>query len=95
MEQTQTEKLFKGFWGKGGLSDEIDKRQYENIKGLKAVIDKKTYWHFLECLPPLRFDGENFYMCEFLTGDLTLKFTIIEGVYYCEVAELKRNDDEW
>ena len=94
MENKQ-EELFKGFWGDNGLNDEITKRQYQNIEGLKALIDEKTYWHFLECLPPLRFDGNVFFMSEFLTGNLTLKFWKIKEEYFCEVVQLNLNDDEW
>ena len=93
--ELKTEKLFKGFWGNGGLSNEIDKRGYSNIEGLKALIDKKTYWHFLECLPPLRFNGNVFYMSEFLTDNLTLKFWKEEGSYFCEVVQLNLRSGEW
>jgi len=94
MENKQ-EKLFKGFWGDNGLNDEITKRQYNNIEGLKALIDEKTYWHFLECLPPLRFDGNVFYMSEFLTGNLTLRFWKEDKCYFCEVVQLNLNSGEW
>ena len=95
MMEYKQEELFKGFWGDGGLNKEIEKRQYENIEGLKALIDKKTYWHFLECLPPLRFDGNVFYMCEFLSGDLTLKFWKEDKSYFCEVVQLNLKSGEW
>ncbi len=92
MEQ---ENLFNGFWGKNGLSNEIDKRGYSDIEGLKAVIDEQTYYHFLEALPPLRFDGNSFYLMEFLTGDLTLKFWKEQNKYFCQVVRLILNSDEW
>jgi len=94
MENKQ-EKLFKGFWGDNGLNNEITKRHYNNIEGLKALIDEKTYWHFLECLPPLRFDGNVFYMSEFLIGNLTLRFWKEEEAYFCEVVQLNLKSGEW
>lgn len=92
--ENQTEKLFDGFWGEHGLNKEIEKRGYQNIEGLKALIDEKTYWHFLECLPPLRFDGNVFYLMEFLSGDLTLKFWKEDEKYFCEVVKLVLSESE-
>ena len=87
--------ILKGFWGESGLSKEIDKRDYQNIEGLKVEITKKEYWHFLECLPPLDFNGENFYLMEFLTGDLTLYFTVVNKKYYCEVKQYKGSNRDY
>lgn len=94
--------MFKGFWGKGGLKEEYEKRQYGdkgNIEGLKAQIDSETYSHFLECLPPLRWEHNSFYLSEFLSGDLTLFFWSEEQqgktLYFCEVKKLLLNKGEW
>lgn len=78
------------------LSQEVDKRDYQNIEGLKAHISKKDYYYFLEVLPPMFWHRENFlsyfYLKEFLSGDLTYKFYKIQikkdkYVYACEVVD--------
>ena len=71
------------------LSDEIDKRNYQNIKGLKAKITEEKYMYFLEVLPPMGWKGNTFYMREFLSGDLTFKFTKVGNQFYCEVADFR------
>ena len=81
--------LKKGFWSEGGMCKEISKRNYENILGLHAEITEKEYWHFLECLPPLKYEGNGFYMSEFLTGNLTHFFYKKDGKFFCEVREFK------
>ena len=88
MQQVKTNGV-QGFTGRyEGFSN------YSNIEGLKALIDEKTYWHFLECLPPLRWNGDTFYLSEFLTGDLTLKFWIEDNKYFCQVAKLILTPEE-
>jgi len=86
--------IFKGMWGENALIPEIEKRGYKNIEGLKAEITYKEYMHFLECLPPLRFDGESFYLSEFLTGYLTYFFWKEENKYFCEIKQLILTDAE-
>ena len=77
---TATKKLFK----------QIDDQQYKNIKGLKAEITEEEYDYFLGVLPPLDFDGNAFFMCEYLTGDLTTRYWCEDKKYYCEVVERPR-----
>ncbi len=81
--------LIKGMWGENGLIKTYEGLNYDPSKiiGLKAEVTKKEYWHFLECLPPLDFDGQNFYLQEFITGNLTFYFTIEENKYFCEIKE--------
>lgn len=72
-----TKKLFKV----------INKRGYSNIEGLKTEITEEEYYYFLECLPPLDFNGSTFFMSEYLTGDITTKFYIKDNKYYAEVVK--------
>ena len=88
----KTQQVFKTYKER---SDEIDKREYENIEGLKAELTEDEYWYFLEVLPPLRFDGTNFYMLEFLTGDLTYYIFKEDGKYFVEVKEMIRTVEEF
>lgn len=84
--------------------NEIDKRDYQNILGLKARVSQAAYMRMLEILPPKNFNGNSFCMSEFLTGPLTTKFYKKGKSYYAEVVDYrleKRNganygyDDEW
>jgi len=71
------------------LNDEITKRGYSNIKGLKAKITEDDWYHFLEVLPPLKYKGNTFYLIEFLTDDLTHKFFKEGRQYYCSVIDFR------
>jgi hypothetical protein len=75
-----------------GMYNEIDKRGYRNIEGLKAEITEKQYDDNLNILPPLKWQGGTFYMSEFLTGDLTTKFSRDKktGKYYAEVVDFRK-----
>ena len=88
----KTIKMFKNYTE---LNKQIDKQGYSDIEGFKSPLTKKEYWYFLEVLPPLRFDGVNFYMSEFLTGDLTFYIFKENGKYFLEVKTLIRNLSEW
>jgi hypothetical protein len=84
--------------------DEIGKRDYQNILGLKAEVSYEDYMRMLEILPPKNFDGSSFCMSEFLTGPLTTKFYKKDGKHYAEVVDYRHEkrdganygyDDEW
>ena len=77
------------------LNKEINKREYNNIEGFKSPLTKKEYWYFLEVLPPLRFDGVNFYLMEFLTGNLTFYISREGKKYFIEVKQLNKTREEW
>jgi hypothetical protein len=59
--------------------------------GDKWEIDEETWWYFFEILPPYGYrgipGGEEFYMSEFYTGNITTKYSRIGDRYYCEWAE--------
>ena len=54
--------------------------------GNRWEIDEKTYWEFLEVLPPLAYRGGSFYLAEFTFDDITTKYTKEGTRYYCEFA---------
>jgi hypothetical protein len=72
--------------------DEIHKKNFENIEGLSAEITQEKYFDMLEVLPPLRMteDGKCFYMCEFITGDLTMKYWHDGDKYFCMVVDFRK-----
>ena len=84
------------------LNNEVEKRDYENIYGLKAEISEKEYNYFLNVLPPMKWEqGEkesHFYSSEFLTGNLTYKFTQKEingkTKYYAEVVDFRKEAED-
>jgi|TARA_Y100000294_G_C8562531_1_gene339595 hypothetical protein len=84
----ETEQVFCGL---RALWKEIDKRAYRNIEGLKAEITEDEYWEMLEILPPLKHNAASFFMCEFLTGDLTTQFWKEEGKYYAMVVDFRKS----
>ena len=69
------------------LLKEIKKRDYNNIKGLTAKVTKEGYDYALNVLPPLKMDGDTFYMSEFLSGELTMKYFKKGNVHYCKVVD--------
>jgi hypothetical protein len=93
MKSKNSKLLFKGF---KALQHEVEnKRDFGEkapIEGLKAEITRKQYIDFLEVLPPLSWDTESgtFYLMEFLTGDLTYKFSKVGKKYFCEVANYRK-----
>lgn len=46
-------------------------------------ITDHDWRYFLEILPPMHFDGANFAMCEFTTGNVTSAFFHIENRFFC------------
>ena len=78
---------------------EIHKRDYQNIKGLKAQITEKCFDYFLEVLPPMNWENENgensFYLSECLTENLYYKFYETNNIFYCEVCELNNIDEDF
>lgn len=75
--------------GLRGFNKEINKRDYQNILGLKAIISEKDYFEMLEILPPKNFTGSSWCMSEFLTGPLTTKFYKKDGKFYAEVVDYR------
>ena len=49
-------------------------------------ISEEIYWEFLECLPPMSYNGNSFYICEFSFDDITTHFFVREGKYFCEFS---------
>ena len=76
--------------------DEINKRDYQGILGLKAEVSEKDYFEMLEILPPKNFTGSSWCMSEYLTGPLTTKFYKKDGKFYAEVVDyrLEKKDGE-
>lgn len=87
-----TQPIFKSF---KELDKEIHKRDYENIKGLKAEISEKEYYYFLEVLPPLNWNKGSFILSEALTENLHEQFIHDRKTnkYYCEVVEYDATED--
>ena len=79
-----TQPIFKSY---KELNKEIHKRDYENIKGLKAEISEDEYNFFLNVLPPLKWKDESFILSECLTENLYHKFFIEDNKYFCEIVE--------
>lgn len=98
-EKEKSPKTFSTF---RQLNNEVEKRDYDNILGLKAEISAKDYDNFLGALPPMKWEqGEkesHFYLSEFLTGNLTYKFTQKEingkTKYYAEVVDFKKEAED-
>jgi hypothetical protein len=44
--------------------------------------DEKTYWEFLEMLPPMHFERNHFAICEATTNDVRLGFFRVGDCYY-------------
>ena len=76
------------------LQDEINKRDYENIEGLKAEITEQEFNYFLNILPPLNWCDNSFILSETLTSNLYLKFSNSEDKYFCEVVRYNLNHEE-
>lgn len=97
--KSNKEKLFKSF---KELRDEIQKRDYNNILGLKAKVTQNNYMYFMEVLPPMQQTADSFIQSEALTDNLYYKFYRKEvasknGVkiqYYCEVVKLEDEEIE-
>jgi hypothetical protein len=74
---------------------EIDKRDYNNILGLKAKITLEKYMDALECMPPLKYVKDGFILREALTDGLYTQFTHVGKLwetgtlYYAEVVKLE------
>jgi len=60
--------------------------ELKTLIGSRWEIDEEIYMDFLEMLPPLGWQGDTFYMCEFCFDDITTKFSRQGGKYYCEFA---------
>jgi len=62
---------------KNQLNRNIEEWMYSGLYGLDfnfysglnlwTEIKESDYWYMLECMPPLKFDGSNFLVCEPLT----------------------------
>ena len=91
-EKKQEQEMFETY---EELRKEVeDNRDYENIKGLKAKVTRAEYDYFLEVLPPAKMTNDSFYMSEFLTGELTYKFTEKGNRYFCEVVDFREENKE-
>ena len=59
---------------------------FQALVGAEWEITEETWWEFLEVLPPMGWGMENgaevFYICEFLTGNITSKYTQRGGRYF-------------
>lgn len=71
------------------LTKEIQKRDYQKIKGLKANITHKDYMYFLEVLPPKEMKDNYFIMPEALSDNLYYKFFENGRAYSCEVVAVE------
>lgn len=69
------------------LTKAIEKRNYNNILGLKARITGAEYDHFLNVLPPMKFTGDSFILSEALSDNLYYKFNK-------DFAEIVKVEDE-
>jgi hypothetical protein len=67
------------------LWKEIKKRDYDNIRGLKAKITEEQYMDMLEVLPPLKMGNGWFIMSEGISDGMYMKY--FHG--YCEVIKLE------
>lgn len=59
------------------LNPELTHEQkYDRARLLSECVEvtEKTYWYFLEILPPMHFNGSWFAICEAVTGDIRLGF---------------------
>ena len=84
-------KMFKTY---EELRAEVRKRDYQDIKGLKAKITEEDYDNFLNVLPPLGWKKNTFYLSEFLSGDLTYNFSRVGKQCYCDVADFREEQPE-
>jgi len=76
------------------LRDTIDKRDFNNILGLKAKITEKDYMYFLEVLPPMRWKEHSFVLSEALTDQLYYQFSETKEGYFAEVVKLEDEEVE-
>lgn len=60
------------------------KFDFNSLVGQKWEIEEATYWYFLEVLPPLGMRGGSFYMSEFLTDDITSRYSKVGKHYFHE-----------
>jgi hypothetical protein len=76
------------------LRNEVEKRNYSNIVGLRAKVTEKDYWYFLEVLPPIIFK-DGFFLMEPLTHDdqgaVHYYFFKEKNKYYCEVQHINKS----
>ena len=78
----------------GELIKEIEKRDYNNIRCLRAKITKERYYDTLEVLPPLMMNDNSFVLSEALTDNLYLKFVRNGNGYQCEVVMIEDEELE-
>jgi len=66
----------------------------QTLKTKPKRITKARYWEMLEVLPPSRFDGNVFHICERLTGNLVAWFFSKNEKYYefTEEADISETD---
>jgi len=76
------------------LVTEIERRDYKNINGLKAKVTEEVYDDMLNCLPPLAWKDDTFYMSEFQTGSLTMKFSKEGEQHYCSIVDFREENPE-
>jgi hypothetical protein len=81
---------FKVLKGLRSFYKEIEDRDYKNIEGLKVEISEKDYDRMLNVLPPLKWEKGKFYSSEFLSGDLTTKFSRVGNKHYAEVVDFRK-----
>ena len=83
--------VFKSF---KELRDTIDKRDFNNILGIKAKITKKDYYNFLEVLPPMKMTSNSFILSEALSDQLYYQFSNTTEGYFAEVVKLEDEEIE-
>lgn len=85
----QTEKIFEGIADEAKTFELINRGYSPDVfrAGQWFEIMETEYWYFLECLPPMDFNGKAFSMCEFSTGSLTNAFFNLDGRYFCMTIE--------
>jgi hypothetical protein len=83
--------VFKSF---KELRDTIDKRDFNNILGLKAKIAEKDYINFLEVLPPMKVTPTSFVLSEALTDQMYYQFSNTKEGYFAEVVKLEDEEIE-
>jgi len=60
-----------------------------SLLGVRWRIDERIYNEFLEILPPMRWRGGSFLICEFVFGSITTKYTREGDSYWCEFFDAK------
>lgn len=70
------------------------KKYHDSLQSEFEEITEEQYYYFLNCLPPARWKGSRFFLCEAYTGSLHKMCFRLGDKFYAALRSIKLTDEE-